>query len=31
VGSRKFVSRASEIAALGFDNTFRRMWTFYLA
>jgi cyclopropane-fatty-acyl-phospholipid synthase len=27
----RFTARAGEIAALGFDNTFRRMWTFYLA
>ncbi len=27
----RFTARAGEIAALGFDRTFRRMWTFYLA
>jgi cyclopropane-fatty-acyl-phospholipid synthase len=27
----RFTSRASEVDALGFDATFRRMWTFYLA
>jgi cyclopropane-fatty-acyl-phospholipid synthase len=27
----RFTLRAAEIAALGFDGTFRRMWTFYLA
>jgi cyclopropane-fatty-acyl-phospholipid synthase len=27
----RFVSRATDVAALGFDRTFRRMWTFYLA
>lgn len=26
-----FLSRWSEISALGFDDTFRRMWEFYLA
>ncbi|MGH8921687.1 MAG: class I SAM-dependent methyltransferase, partial [Actinomycetes bacterium] len=26
-----FLSRWSEVAALGFDDTFRRMWEFYLA
>jgi cyclopropane-fatty-acyl-phospholipid synthase len=26
-----FTARAGEVTALGFDNTFRRMWTFYLA
>jgi cyclopropane-fatty-acyl-phospholipid synthase len=26
-----FVGHAAEIEALGFDQTFRRMWTFYLA
>lgn len=27
----RFLSRADEVAALGFDATFRRMWEFYLA
>ena len=27
----RFVVRADEVAALGFDTTFRRMWEFYLA
>ena len=27
----RFVARADEVAALGFDDTFRRMWEFYLA
>lgn len=27
----RFTGRATEIASLGFDATFRRMWTFYLA
>ncbi|NEB77001.1 class I SAM-dependent methyltransferase, partial [Streptomyces sp. SID14478] len=27
----RFAARADEVAALGFDETFRRMWTFYLA
>ncbi|MGW1531003.1 class I SAM-dependent methyltransferase [Streptomyces aureus] len=27
----RFTERADEVAALGFDDTFRRMWTFYLA
>jgi cyclopropane-fatty-acyl-phospholipid synthase len=27
----RFLARAGDIAALGFDRTFRRMWTFYLA
>jgi cyclopropane-fatty-acyl-phospholipid synthase len=27
----RFTAKAGEIAALGFDSTFRRMWTFYLA
>jgi cyclopropane-fatty-acyl-phospholipid synthase len=27
----RFNERAAEVAALGFDETFRRMWTFYLA
>ena len=27
----RFVARADEVAALGFDATFRRMWEFYLA
>lgn len=27
----RFTARADEVAALGFDETFRRMWTFYLA
>ncbi|MFF3738124.1 class I SAM-dependent methyltransferase [Streptomyces sp. NPDC002566] len=27
----RFAQRADEVAALGFDATFRRMWTFYLA
>ncbi|MFF0183772.1 class I SAM-dependent methyltransferase [Streptomyces sp. NPDC005244] len=27
----RFTERAEEVAALGFDETFRRMWTFYLA
>ena len=27
----RFEARAAEIAALGFDETFRRMWSFYLA
>lgn len=27
----RFTERAEEAAALGFDSTFRRMWTFYLA
>lgn len=27
----RFTARAEEIEALGFDATFRRMWTFYLA
>ena len=26
-----FEQRAAEVAALGFDETFRRMWSFYLA
>ncbi len=26
-----FEERAAEVAALGFDETFRRMWSFYLA
>ncbi|MBV9315723.1 MAG: class I SAM-dependent methyltransferase [Pseudonocardia sp.] len=28
---RRFLSRWDDIAALGFDDTFRRMWEFYLA
>ncbi|QNP62442.1 SAM-dependent methyltransferase [Streptomyces genisteinicus] len=27
----RFTERADEVGALGFDETFRRMWTFYLA
>ncbi|MFJ4692338.1 class I SAM-dependent methyltransferase [Streptomyces sp. NPDC088766] len=27
----RFTGRADEVDALGFDETFRRMWTFYLA
>jgi cyclopropane-fatty-acyl-phospholipid synthase len=27
----RFEERADEVAALGFDETFRRMWSFYLA
>ncbi|MFF5025465.1 class I SAM-dependent methyltransferase [Streptomyces collinus] len=27
----RFTDRADEVAALGFDETFRRLWTFYLA
>ncbi|MFC9506230.1 class I SAM-dependent methyltransferase [Streptomyces sp. NPDC057002] len=27
----RFAGRADEVAALGFDETFRRLWTFYLA
>lgn len=27
----RFAERADEVGALGFDATFRRMWTFYLA
>ncbi|OKI00249.1 cyclopropane-fatty-acyl-phospholipid synthase [Streptomyces sp. CB02923] len=27
----RFTERADDVAALGFDATFRRMWTFYLA
>ncbi|MCX5387379.1 cyclopropane-fatty-acyl-phospholipid synthase family protein [Streptomyces sp. NBC_00083] len=27
----RFTGRADEAAALGFDETFRRLWTFYLA
>lgn len=27
----RFAAHAPEVAALGFDETFRRMWTFYLA
>jgi cyclopropane-fatty-acyl-phospholipid synthase len=27
----RFTSRATQLAGLGFDTTFRRMWTFYLA
>jgi cyclopropane-fatty-acyl-phospholipid synthase len=27
----RFLDRADEVAALGFDATFRRMWEFYLA
>lgn len=27
----RFTARADEVDALGFDETFRRMWTFYLA
>ncbi|MFD5628139.1 MULTISPECIES: class I SAM-dependent methyltransferase [unclassified Streptomyces] len=27
----RFTERADDVAALGFDDTFRRMWTFYLA
>ncbi|MFG3281545.1 class I SAM-dependent methyltransferase [Streptomyces sp. NPDC048111] len=27
----RFAERADEVAALGFDETFRRLWTFYLA
>ncbi|CAM5517720.1 SAM-dependent methyltransferase [Streptomyces griseorubiginosus] len=27
----RFTERADEVAALGFDETFRRLWTFYLA
>jgi cyclopropane-fatty-acyl-phospholipid synthase len=26
-----FIAVAGEVDALGFDSTFRRMWTFYLA
>lgn len=28
---RRFLDRWQEVAALGFDETFRRMWEFYLA
>jgi cyclopropane-fatty-acyl-phospholipid synthase len=28
---RRFLDRWPEVAALGFDETFRRMWEFYLA
>jgi cyclopropane-fatty-acyl-phospholipid synthase len=28
---RRFLERWQEVAALGFDETFRRMWEFYLA
>jgi cyclopropane-fatty-acyl-phospholipid synthase len=27
----RFTASAAEVDALGFDETFRRMWTFYLA
>lgn len=27
----RFAERGDEVAALGFDETFRRLWTFYLA
>ena len=27
----RFTARRDEVAALGFDTTFRRMWEFYLA
>ncbi|MEU4486069.1 class I SAM-dependent methyltransferase [Streptomyces purpurascens] len=27
----RFAGRADEVSALGFDETFRRLWTFYLA
>ncbi|MFI2349985.1 class I SAM-dependent methyltransferase [Streptomyces sp. NPDC019443] len=27
----RFTQRAADVEALGFDETFRRMWTFYLA
>ncbi|MEV6650574.1 cyclopropane-fatty-acyl-phospholipid synthase family protein [Streptomyces sp. NPDC051219] len=27
----RFTERAADVGALGFDETFRRMWTFYLA
>ena len=27
----RFEARASQVAALGFDETFRRMWSLYLA
>lgn len=27
----RFTERADDVAALGFDETFRRLWTFYLA
>ena len=27
----RFEARAAEVAALGFDETFRRMWSLYLA
>ncbi|GHD54250.1 SAM-dependent methyltransferase [Streptomyces galbus] len=27
----RFTDRADQVAALGFDDTFRRLWTFYLA
>ncbi|KPI07519.1 Cyclopropane-fatty-acyl-phospholipid synthase [Actinobacteria bacterium OK074] len=27
----RFAERADEVAALGFDDVFRRLWTFYLA
>lgn len=27
----RFTERADDVTALGFDETFRRMWTFYLA
>ncbi|MFE0383208.1 class I SAM-dependent methyltransferase [Streptomyces bungoensis] len=27
----RFTARAGELGALGFDDTFRRLWTFYLA
>lgn len=27
----RFTDRAAEVGALGFDETFRRLWTFYLA
>ena len=29
--ARTFNARWDEVAALGFDETFRRMWEFYLA
>ena len=28
---QNFLGRWEEVAALGFDDTFRRMWEFYLA
>ncbi len=31
VWRERFTARADQVAALGFDHTFRRMWEFYLA